>query len=60
MILIDGEELKVEHFPDGTQRLKLDPFDGSVIDWIYESDAGWQYEFDHSNDWRTPIEMGQL
>lgn len=41
MILIDGKELKVEHFPDGTQRLKLDPFDGSVIDWIYESDAEW-------------------
>lgn len=41
MILIDGEELKVEHFPDGTQRLKLDPFDGSVIDWIYESDTEW-------------------
>lgn len=24
------------------------------------SNAGWQYEFDHANDWKTPIEMGQL
>ena len=23
------------------------------------SDAGWQYEFDHHNDWRQPREMGQ-
>ena len=24
------------------------------------SDAGWQYEYDHADDWRKPIEMGQL
>ena len=24
------------------------------------SDAGWQYEYDHANDWRNPTEMGQL
>ena len=24
------------------------------------SDAGWQYEYDHANDWRKPVEMGQL
>lgn len=24
------------------------------------SDAGWQYEMDHANDWRIPVEMGQL
>lgn len=24
------------------------------------SDAGWQYEHDHVDDWRKPIEMGQL
>ncbi len=23
------------------------------------SDAGWQYEYDHRDDWRTPREMGQ-
>lgn len=24
------------------------------------SDAGWQYEYDHADDWRKPTEMGQL
>ena len=24
------------------------------------SDAGWQYEYDHRDDWRKPTEMGQL
>lgn len=24
------------------------------------SDAGWQYEYDHADDWRKPVEMGQL
>ena len=24
------------------------------------SDAGWQYEHDHQDDWRKPVEMGQL
>ena len=24
------------------------------------SDAGWQYEYDHVDDWRKPTEMGQL
>ena len=24
------------------------------------SDAGWQYEYDHADDWRNPTEMGQL
>ena len=23
-------------------------------------DAGWQYEYDHADDWRKPVEMGQL
>ena len=23
-------------------------------------DAGWQYEYDHADDWRKPTEMGQL
>lgn len=23
------------------------------------SDAGWQYEYDHRDDWRKPSEMGQ-
>lgn len=23
------------------------------------SDAGWQYEYDHHDDWRKPSEMGQ-
>lgn len=22
--------------------------------------AGWQYEYDHADDWRKPVEMGQL
>ena len=22
------------------------------------SDAGWQYEYDHADDWRNPTEMG--
>lgn len=53
MILVDGQELKVEHFPDGTQRLHLDPFDCSIIDWIYESDAEWAtlyYVVNHLRD----------
>ena len=25
-----------------------------------KSDASWQYEYDHANDWRKPVEMGQL
>ena len=24
------------------------------------SDAGWQYEYDHADDWRKPTEMGML
>jgi hypothetical protein len=24
------------------------------------SDAGWQYEYDHRDDWRKPTEMGTL
>lgn len=24
------------------------------------SDAGWQYEYDHRDDWRRPTEMGML
>lgn len=24
------------------------------------SDASWQYEYDHADDWRKPTEMGQL
>lgn len=24
------------------------------------SDAGWQYEKDHADDWRKPVEMGML
>lgn len=24
------------------------------------SDAGWQYEYDHADDWRKITEMGQL
>ena len=24
------------------------------------SDAGWQYEYDHRDDWRKPTEMGML
>ena len=24
------------------------------------SDASWQYEYDHQDDWRKPVEMGQL
>lgn len=24
------------------------------------SDAGWQYEYDHHDDWRKPTEMGML
>ena len=24
------------------------------------SDAGWQYEYDHVDDWRKVTEMGQL
>lgn len=25
-----------------------------------KSDASWQYEYDHADDWRKPVEMGQL
>lgn len=24
------------------------------------SDAGWQYEYDHADDWKKPTEMGML
>ena len=24
------------------------------------SEASWQYEYDHADDWRKPTEMGQL
>jgi len=24
------------------------------------SDVGWQYEYDYADDWRKPVEMGQL
>lgn len=24
------------------------------------SEAGWQYEYDHRNDWRKPTDMGTL
>ena len=24
------------------------------------SDYGWQYEYDHTDDWRRPTEMGML
>lgn len=24
------------------------------------SDNSWQYEYDHSDDWRKPVEMGML
>lgn len=42
MIKVDGEIINVEHFPDGTQRLKYCPLlhpDSQVcFDWRYESD----------------------
>lgn len=47
MIKVNGEEVKVEHFPDNTQRInfKVDlhprmmmPDDRFIIDWRYESD----------------------
>lgn len=38
MIKINGEELKVEHYPDGTQRLNVEPRFLNCIEWRYENE----------------------
>lgn len=47
MIKIDGEEVVIEKFPDGTPRIKIDPFigyEGSVeVTWFYESNDELMY-----------------
>jgi len=36
MILVNGKKLKVEHFPDGTQKLNLNH--NGTITWVYDND----------------------
>ncbi len=47
MIKIDGKEVVIEKFPDGTPRIKIDPFigyEGSVeVTWFYESNDELMY-----------------
>lgn len=38
MIKVNGEELKVEHYPDGTQRLNVEPRFLNCIEWRYENE----------------------
>lgn len=41
MIKVNGEEIKIEHFPDGTQRLKMNCEylkKENIISWVYEKE----------------------
>lgn len=38
MIRVNGEEIKINYFPDGTQLLKQRPSEIARIDWFYEND----------------------
>lgn len=46
---------------EGAIRKALDMQSGRVKELEKQvSDAGWQYEYDHRDDWRKITEMGQL
>ena len=38
MIKVNGEKIKVEYYPDGTQRLNIKPRSFNIIEWSYETE----------------------
>ena len=48
MIKINGDEVKIEHFPDGTQRLNIKniyeaDYSDNDIEWFYEKEEECQH-----------------
>ena len=42
MIILDGTEVKVEHFPDGTQRIVLENL--PKMEWRNTHEITWKFE----------------
>lgn len=47
MIILDGTEVKVEHFPDGTQRIVLENLPN--MEWRNTHEITWKFEREKRN-----------